>query len=163
MTAMFRMAEEGEEQLCPVAPPAADAHARSEGMRRLPDVVARFLSDMDRKLDAILGLLQRESLARDFPHQGRVTRISAEQVVLECREPLAPGDLLELALMRDHAPLASGIARVDGARQRSVDGGSAPGAYDVSFVRLRADDREAIIRCIFQENRRIIRQSRELS
>ena len=96
--AFFRMVEENEPQLCPPFG-GGDFAGREEVLGKLPEAAARFLLDMDRKLDAILGLLQRDQLLEDFPLHGRVTELSAAGGTFECKQPLAPGDFLELVLL----------------------------------------------------------------
>ena len=157
INAVFRMLGEGDGQICPAVAPAGDAVFRPEAFRgRVPDAMIRLLSDMDKKLDAILGYLRRESLEKEFPHRAQVVRLGAEHLTLECREPLAPEDMLELVMLVGDSPLASGILKVDSLRKERIAGGS--GAYDAVFATVRADDREAIIQWIFQETRRRIRQ-----
>ena len=74
--AMYRPVAPGEPQLCadrtvPEGLGFRDEIAAKSGR---PDPVLRLLTEMDRKLDAILGHLQRDDLRKDFPLDATVVR-----------------------------------------------------------------------------------------
>lgn len=127
------------------------------------DSTMRFLVEMDRKLDSILSLLQRDFIEADFPHEGHILELSASGLVLECVEPLSPGYAMELLLILGGYPmrLLSVMAEVT----EQVRGFSLvnPGGrtYRVSYVCQSEEDREAIIGFVFQEDRKRIRRQKE--
>ncbi len=162
---LYRMVEdENSPQYCKGMLSASDASLKEEMLSRsrLPDMALRFLVEMDRKLDAIMAFMQRDSLLADFPHEGRIVEISGNALVLECREPLAPGDHMELVLMLDELPLqiCSVLARVDSARKGKAVTGAPNAAWNISFACVQEEDREAIIRFVFREERKRIRQQK---
>ncbi len=160
--AMYRPVAPGEPQLC------AD-RAASEGLGLREEIAAksgrqdpvlRLLTEMDRKLDAILGHLQRDDLRNDFPLDAVVVRLGGDALHLECREPLLPGDLLELVLLLEEFPLnmASCIAEVERKLPNPPVSGNDKTPFALSYVGLREGDKENIIRHVFQEERKRIRR-----
>jgi hypothetical protein len=127
---------------------------------RQNDAMLRLLTEMDRKLDAVIGMLQRDSLAADFPHEGHVVRIGGSGLALECRQPLRQGEHMELLLSLEEFPLRllSVIARVEGV-SHCADG-SPGGVYSMSYDCGGEENRESLIRFVFSEQRRHIRRSR---
>lgn len=127
---------------------------------RQSDQVLRFLVEMDRKLDAVLALLQRESLVSDFPHTGRIVTLSGAHGILECGHELPSHAYLELLLLLDEFPMriVSLVARVEERRQAMARTVSSAGVYALRFVRVDEADRETIIRFVFSEDRKRIRQ-----
>jgi hypothetical protein len=67
---------------------------------------------------------------------------------------------MELVLLLEELPLRllSVMARVEACRSGRVLTGPAGMAYDMTYARSRDEDREAVIRFVFSEQRRIIRQ-----
>ncbi len=135
------------------------AISREEFMEqaRLPETVAAFLCRMDTKLDAILAALHAEKLEQDFPHPLEVLEISAQQLLLRSPLPLAQGDCLEVVLQLGQADFvtASGIGSIN-AMRRAASGT----VFDFRFTRLPEEEREKIIRFVFQEERKALREKR---
>lgn len=159
----FRLADSaGSPMLGTGAAASASTVLREEALlsARQNDAVMRFLIEMDRKLDAILGLLQRDSLAADFPEEGRIVRLSGSGLALECRRPLAVGQHMELLLLLEEMPvrLLSVMTRVEAARPGEAVTGPDSKAYDMAYVHMREEDREAVVRFVFSEQRKMIRQ-----
>lgn len=127
------------------------------------DSTMRFLVEMDRKLDAILSLLQSASIEEDFPHQGYVLELSASQLTLECPEKLKQGDHLELLLMMGGYPvrMLSVMGKVGEGEDVEKLVGEASRAYKIRYECLSGEDRDSIIAFIFQEDRRRIRRQKE--
>ncbi len=125
---------------------------------RLPEALLAFLAEMDRKLDTILGHMQRDTLADDFPLEGRVAEISGDGLVLETEHALLPGNYVELLIFLEEFPLrvCSVIARVDEPFPTVLTGGGNK-AFVLRFIRLQEEDREAVIRFVFREERKRIR------
>ena len=159
---MYRVVEADEPQLCNSLLSSSGVSFREEalGKSRLPDPAVRLLAEMDRKLDAILGQMQRDNLRKDFPHDAWVTRLSGDALQMEAKDALAPGDHMELVLLLEEYPLraASCIAKVDRLLPGAPVTGRGSSVFALSYTCLRETDREIIIRHVFQEERRRIRQ-----
>lgn len=124
------------------------------------DSVARLLVEMDRKLDAILTHLQRETIMENFPHEGLVLELSGGGLVLESSYPLAQGDFMELLIIPDdyqQRPI-SVMAEVIPRSDWSGSSPSQDGEYAVTYTCISEEDREQIIQFVFQEERRQIRR-----
>ncbi|MDR2489506.1 MAG: hypothetical protein LBD42_08460 [Desulfovibrio sp.] len=122
--------------------------------------MVRLLAEMDRKLDAIMGLLQRDRLVADFPDEGHVVQIGGSGLVLECRYPLKKDDYMELLLSLEEIPLRllSVIARVDDVRPDAPITGESNKAYIMTYGGMEDENREKLIRFVFSEQRKRIRQ-----
>ena len=124
---------------------------------KLPEVVLNFLIEMDRKLDAILGHLQKDSLGENFPYSGTISSLSTTCAVINCTQALAPNDQLELICIFQDFPLqaVSIVAEVKGLYQDGNDSNSSK--YLINFIDLSEESTESIIQFLFQEERRRIR------
>jgi hypothetical protein len=174
----FRAATEAD-------PPRSGPDFRAAALRlrempaalRPPEALLDFLLEMDRKLDAILGCLHRESLREIFPGEGWITALSATRLTLETTSPLNGGDRLELALLLEEFPprMAVVAATVEAETAKNPPGpGAGPGAEETSteaertaaglrtfrlaYACAREEDQETLIRFIFQEERRLLRR-----
>jgi hypothetical protein len=147
---------------------------------RPPEALLDFLLEMDRKLDAILGCLHRESLRETFPGEGWITALSADHLTLETTSPLDGGGQLELALILEEFPprVVVVTATVEAETAKSPPGtgpvpkktgteaegtaadpeGAGLRAFRLAYACAREEDQETLIRCIFQEERRLLRQ-----
>ena len=155
----FRMAEAGSR-----ARFAGMAGGQTTGLLRDAlvgqDGLARFLIEMDRKLDAILTLLQRETIIEEFPHEAIILELSGAGLALESRMNLNKGDCMELLLLPDdyqQRPI-SVMAEVPGERPEKTTADSAPTVYAVRYTSLGEEDRELIIQFAFQEERKLTRK-----
>jgi hypothetical protein len=128
---------------------------------RLPEALLRFLLAMDRKLDAILAHLQEESLAGEFPGEGQIVELSGTGLVLECVEPFAPGEALELLLLLEEFPLRVVPVLAEVKERRATPALTGASAYSLTYLSVEEEDREAIIRHVFSEERKRIRQRKE--
>lgn len=168
--AMFRVAGgEDAPRMYKGSTASGASGAPGSGMRdellascRQGDLLPRFLAEMDRKLDAVLALMRRESLASEFPYEGHVVELSGGHGVLECAQGLEKGAYLELLLMLDEFPLRiiSVIAEVERQRETRALTGPPAAVYTLRFVRMDAEEREAVIRFVFSEDRKRIRQQK---
>ncbi|MDR0828250.1 MAG: hypothetical protein LBN33_10355 [Desulfovibrio sp.] len=172
---MFRKDSRPQRLYGGAAPPAS-LTLREEFLssRTFPDPAARFLVELDRKVDAILSLLQREVLQNDFPHSGRALRLGASGLILDCEAPLAPGIYLELLLFLSECPerILAFLARVDkeiplavfAAEYENEEFFLQPQSghvYELSFLDMESEEREGLIRFVFAQERRRIRRRRE--
>ena len=165
ITGRFRMVPAADSpRLCTGFAHAGSAALREEALinSRQNDAMMRFLVEMDRKLDAVMSLLQRESLIADFPDEGRIVQLGGSGLVLECRRPLQPGEHMELLLLLEELPLRllSVIAHVEALQPGDALTGAPNKAYAMTYTCMGEEDREAIIRFVFSENRKLIRQQR---
>lgn len=135
------------------------------------DTTMRFLVEMDRKLDAILTLLQNASIEEDFPLRGYVLELNAQSFVLNTSASLSAGQQMELVLMMSGYPmrLFSVMGEVMG--RNPVDDLAdslkcspqydKESTYHVAYRCLSEEEREGIIAFIFQEDRKRIRRQKE--
>jgi len=124
----------------------------------LPETVNKFLVQLDTKLDAILAVLQASSLERDFPYTFEVASLSAGTVRFATDLPLAKGDWLEVIIKFREigTSTAAGIGTVT---DRIVEKNGVS-LFVFTFTRIREEEREKIIRHVFTEERRLLRESR---
>lgn len=162
--AMFRPIEDERSPRMYKGMLAPGAGMRDEllASNRQSDLMVRFLAEMDRKLDAVLALLQRESLVSEFPHEGHIVELSGGHGILECVDALRDGDHLELLLLMDEFPMriVSVIARVEERRETRALTGPPAGVYALRFAVMDEEDRDAVIRFVFSEDRKRIRQQK---
>lgn len=124
----------------------------------LPDAVAKFLFQLDEKVDAILAGMQAPSLEQDFPYSMEIHRLSAGGFEFTSVSPLAPGDWLEVVIVFRQAGLAT-AAGIGEITARRVEKGGTP-VFSFAFSRIQEEEREKIIRYVFKEERRLLRESR---
>ncbi|SBV91521.1 putative Type IV pilus assembly PilZ [uncultured delta proteobacterium] len=124
----------------------------------LPDAVNKFLLQLDAKVDALLAAMCTSSMEQDFPHTMEIHSISASKLHFTTSAPLAPGDWLEsIVFFRQSGfDTASGIGKVTA---RKVDKDGTP-FFELSFTRIHEEEREKIIRFVFKEERRLLRETR---
>ncbi len=162
---LFRVTDGADTQRCHLPPQCTDPLVRDAifAQSRLPEALARFLSEMDRKLDLILAHIQKDDLEKEFPYEGYIVQLGGDGITLECPQPLAPDDQLEIVIVLEEYPIkiASCIAQIQTIDKTPPVNDPRNSVYSAIYSTLRTDDREAIIRCIFQENRRIIREARK--
>lgn len=137
-----------------------DGPTREEFMAAspLPDAVNKFLLQLDTKVDALLAAMPSSSLDQDFPHTLEITSISASNLVFASPLPLAVGDWLEVIVNFGQTGIvtAAGIGHITA---RNVDR-TAPPSFFFSFARIQEEEREKIIRFVFKEERRLLRETR---
>jgi hypothetical protein len=138
--------------------------------RGFSDPTARFLVELDRKVDAVLSLLRQNALQKVFPHEGRALRLGVPGFSLSCAQILAEGQELEVLIFLGDVRerIIPALARVekegavcfpdDAQKARSLLSEERP--YELSFVDMDEEDREGLIRYVFAEERRRIRRSR---
>lgn len=124
----------------------------------LPESAARFLAQMDMKLDALLAARSEAHLTRDFPHEMEIHELSASALVISTQLPLAPDDHLEVCFQVTHPlfTIVSGAGRI--LRRRETAHGI---FFDMEFTRLNEDEQEKIIRFVFNEERKALRRRLE--
>ena len=157
----FRYLSSPEEpQLCPRQVSSENASLITQ-MASDPKVsagMARFLGNLDAKLDSILSLLQRDSLDEFFPNRLMIIELSAAGVLVQSPD-LQVNDYIELVMHLGDSPprLASAVGQVIRPRQTAFQ---TEGVYAVNFASIRDSDREEIVRFVFQEEREKIRSKK---
>ena len=138
--------------------PAGPTREEFMAASTLPDAVTKFLFQLDVKIDAILSGMQTSSLEHDFPYEMEILRLGAGGFEFTSSAPLAPGDWLETVVTFRYPGLstASGIGRVTG---RRVEEDGTP-VFSFLFSRIQEEEREKIIRYVFKEERRLLRETR---
>lgn len=126
---------------------------------RLSEAMIQFMLDMDRKLQAILGLLGRDQMLQDFPIQATTTEIGGDGAHLLCQDELLPhdGGFLEIVVALNPMPLrlAGAVGRIS--ERLPVQDGR-PEICVFEFTRIRESEQDAIIGFVLQEERRHIRE-----
>ncbi|QGY41230.1 PilZ domain-containing protein [Pseudodesulfovibrio cashew] len=122
---------------------------------KLPEDLATFLSEMDRKLDSILGILSKDQIKSDFPLDIEIREISAAGVKFRSKIPLSVDDTLEMVINLSQIPLtmASSKGRIRGFDKETE-------LYRFEFIDIRGADLEAIVQFVFQKQREEIRNSK---
>ena len=162
----FRLADNADTpRLYTGALPSTTAGLREEllsNTSRQPELLIRFLAEMDRKLDAVLTLMQSESLALEFPNEAHIVQLSGYALVMECGHEMREGDFLEFLVMLEEYPLriVSVLAQVEHKTPAIILPGIHSHSYSLNFIKIEEDDREAVIRFVFSEERKRIRQQR---
>lgn len=138
--------------------PAGPSREEFAAASNLPEIVTKFLCQLDSKIDAILMGMQSPSLEQDFPHTMELSTLSASCLDFSTAVPLAPGDWIEVVLDLRQAGLAaaSGIGSITA---RRVAKNGIP-IFSFAFSRIREEEREKIIRYVFREERRQLRANR---
>lgn len=123
----------------------------------LPEAVGRFLCQLDMKLDALLAGMRSAGVERDFPHALTVSHISASGLRFATDVPVARGDWLEVVLDLGLGGMftASGIGVV-----REMPRTARGLEFSFAFSRLAEEEREKIIRFVFSEERKALREKR---
>jgi len=134
--------------------PDASATAETFQGAMLPEAVVTFLLGLNKKLDIIIGLLQHDSLLDNFPLKAEVVEISGAGIKIHCPEPLQTGQHVEVVMVLSHIPplLAGAVGKV--VRMENDPGH----VFALDFTRIREADLDAVIRFVFQEERRQIRE-----
>lgn len=124
----------------------------------MPDTVNKFLVQLDQKVDALLAGMLSSSLEENFPHTMEILSVGASGMDFTAAEPLAPGDFIELIVYfrQGGTFTASGIGSVT---TRRVEKDGTP-VFSFSFTRILEEEREKIIRFVFREERRQLRETR---
>lgn len=144
------------------AQPASTAALREELLAgsRQPELMLRFLAEMDRKLDTVLALLQSDTLPLQFPEEGHIVEISDQGLMFECNADLAEGNHVELLILLEEYPIriVSALARVELIRPARLLPEMHRIACAMRYTSIAEADREAIIGFMFSEERKLIRQ-----
>jgi hypothetical protein len=132
------------------APPRFRGQPVLASAGRRPSRQARLLGSLasiESKLDQLLAQTSVVQLAAEFPLELEVTELSgAGMRARRPAEPLAPGDVVEVVLVLNHAPLqlASAVAQVVRTQERELV---------FAFPRILENHRKAIIQFVLEEQR----------
>ncbi len=136
---------------------AGSADRNALRQTNLHETVVDFLLDIHEKLNQILSILSQDRLAKEFPIQARVVEISGAELAFIPEHPLEPGQAVEIVIALNQFPVS--LAGAVGIIEKKVQTEQGP-ALEMSFKRIRSEDQEAVVRFVFQEERRQIREQR---
>ena len=155
---------------CFTGTPASTTHVSREELVRLsnlPEAFATFLHNMDAKLETILSLLRRDGLEGDFPFHFETLEISGSDLRFTSDAQLIPDSYVEAVLFLGDYPLGiiSAVGKIQpvfphAGREAGQIYDSAALPWKMQFTRIREPDLDAIIKFVFQEERRRIREHR---
>ena len=119
-----------------------------------------FLLQMDEKLDHILSLLSKAEVGEDvLPKQGTGTNISGSGMNMLVEEPLEVGRIIHAHFVLSRIPLVCVDTFGEVNWVEPVDeNGTTRYSLGIEFVGLKPIDRERIIACVFQRQRKTIRE-----
>ncbi|NDV20539.1 PilZ domain-containing protein [Pseudodesulfovibrio sp. JC047] len=122
---------------------------------QLPEELTRFLSEVDRKLDQIIGMLSKETVRSDFPVDIEIMEISGAGVKFRSSHQFEPNAPLEMVMVLNQLPvqLASSKGRI---LKKEPD----TELYRFEFVDMRGSDMETIVQFVFKQQRELIRNSK---
>jgi hypothetical protein len=123
---------------------------------KLPEDLTTFLTEMDRKLDRVLGLLSQDHLKTDFSIELEVMELSAAGIKFRSKEQFKTDTPLEIVLVLSQVPL-----RMAGGKGRILDKDAETELYRFEFMDTRGSDMEAIVQFVFQQQREQIRNSKK--
>lgn len=121
---------------------------------KLPEELAAFLIQMDRKLDRIIGLMSTDMVRNDFPLELEVVEISGAGIKFRSSHNFETGTLMEVVLVVSHMPM-----RMAGSKGRIL-AHEPGGIHRFEFVNLRENDLEAIVQFVFRLQREQIRNAK---
>ena len=122
-----------------------------------------FLLKIDEKLDQILARLSREEAETDYPaKQGVGTNISGSGMNMVILEPAQPGQIIHAHFVLSKAPLVylDVFGQILWVTPTEDNEGEAFN-LGIEFLDLKPADQERIIACVFQRQRKSLRQRKE--
>nr|WP_321257175.1 PilZ domain-containing protein [uncultured Pseudodesulfovibrio sp.] len=122
---------------------------------KLPDELTAFLTEMDRKLDQVIGILSKDSVRSDFSIDIEIMEISGAGVKFRSNQQFKPDDPLEIILVLSQMPV-----QMAGSKGRILNKESDTGLYRFEFVDMRGSDMETIVQFVFKQQREQIRNSK---
>ncbi|MDC0335555.1 PilZ domain-containing protein [Pseudodesulfovibrio sp.] len=122
---------------------------------KLPDELTTFLAGMDRKIDQVLSLLNKESLENDFPIDIEIMELSAAGVKFRTKVEIETNAALEIVLLLNQLPM-----KMAGSKGRILGIEDDTKLYRFEFVDTRGSDMESIVQFVFQQQREQIRNSK---
>ncbi|HAS89047.1 MAG TPA: hypothetical protein DCS48_07045 [Desulfovibrio sp.] len=117
---------------------------------KVPEWLRVYVTELDRKLDQLLGIQNKKDLKQDFPFDLEIIKISGNGMTFRSETVTAPG-LMEVVVEIEQIPL-----RLAGAKGH-VEAGEGKNIWTIKFEKIREHDLESIIQFVFSEQREIIR------
>jgi len=135
---------------------------KADGGITLNACLIDFLLQMDEKLDQILTKLSKEEVDRGFlAKQGIGTNISGSGMNVVVEEPVELGQIIQAHFVLSRIPLVFIDAFGEVLRVKPLDeNGTVTYNLGIEFLDLKPSDRERIIACVFQRQRKSIRERR---
>ena len=117
---------------------------------KVPEWLRVYVTELDRKLDQLLGMQSKKDLTQDFPLDLEIINISGNGMTFRSTSVTAPC-IMEIVAEIEQIPL-----RLAGAKGR-VKAGKKDNYWVMKFEKIREHDLESIIQFVFSEQREIIR------
>ncbi|WP_320169671.1 hypothetical protein [Maridesulfovibrio sp.] len=118
---------------------------------KVPEWLKVYVTELDRKLDQLLGMQSRKDLLTDFPESLEVMEISGNGMLFRTENPISLPCVMEAVLEIERIPLR--LAGAVGTIHKGPDQSS----WIMKFEKIREHDLEAIIQFVFSEQRERIR------
>ncbi len=129
----------------------------------MQNLIVGYLQRIEAKLDRLIGSMERESSGKTYHFSGEVIDIGGGGLSMKTRENHPVGTVLDLCIFAaygDPRPVF-GLGRVCRMQESPGEEGKAPSyILGVEFTQLDEDDRRAIVRLVFQTERKQRQQSR---
>lgn len=116
---------------------------------KVPEWLRVYVTELDRKLDQLLGMQSKKDLKQDFLDL-EIIKISGNGMTFRSTSVTAPC-IMEIVAEIEQIPL-----RLAGAKGR-VKAGKKDNYWVMKFEKIREHDLESIIQFVFSEQREIIR------
>lgn len=117
---------------------------------KVPEWLKVYVTELDRKLDHLLGMQNKKDLKLDFPFDLEIIEISGNGMVFRSESVTTPG-IMEIVAEIEQIPL-----RLAGAKGH-VKAGKKAHNWLMEFEKIREHDLESIIQFVFSEQREMIR------
>ncbi|WP_321403543.1 hypothetical protein [Maridesulfovibrio sp.] len=117
---------------------------------KVPEWLKVYVTELDRKLDQLLGIQSKKDLKQDFPINLEIMKISGNGMTFRSEDNIRPG-IMEVVMEIQQIPL-----RLAGAKG-NVKAAKKAGYWVMTFEKIREHDLESIIQFVFSEQRELIR------
>jgi hypothetical protein len=121
-----------------------------------------FLLRMDEKLDLIMGILSKDKADQGLVNQGTGVNISGSGMNIIVDRLVEPGEIIHANFILSRFPLIVMDVFGEVVRVTPVEmEGNTACQLGIRFLDLDPSDREKIIACVFQRQRKAIRKSKD--
>jgi len=117
---------------------------------KVPEWLKVYVTELDRKLDQLLGMQSKKDLKEDFPLNLEIIKISGNGMTFRSDDIKKPG-IIESVIEIEQIPL-----RLAGAIGQ-LQAGKSDQIWTMTFDNIRENDFESIIQFVFSEQRELIR------
>ncbi|NDV24406.1 hypothetical protein [Desulfovibrio sp. JC022] len=117
---------------------------------KVPEWLKVYVTELDRKLDQLLGMQSKLDLKHDFPMDLEIIEISGNGMIFRSEAVTVPC-IMEVVAEIEQIPM-----RLAGAKGH-IKAGKKDNSWVMKFEKIREHDLESIIQFVFSEQREIIR------